>query len=203
MAGERDFDIIIFGATGFTGFFMVRELLLSIQAKPDEHSNLRWAIAGRNVRKLEATCLRLAEELKINLSRVVKLTADVSDPESLLQMAQKTRLLVNVVGPYSLYGKPVIEACIRSGTHHLDIGAEIAYVESSQIEYDAQARQAGSLVISTVGWDSVPNDIGTDYLKTHFNGQLHSVDSYSKMMTGPEVSLSPFKFVSVRINVCS
>lgn len=184
MSGEREFDLIIFGATGFTGYFMIRELLLTIEKDPSVYGHLKWAIAGRNIDKLTDTLLRLVEELKRDLSSVAKIQADVSDPESLLKMAQRTKLVLNAVGPYALYGRPVIEACITAGTHHLDISGESNYIEEAVLDFNSRARQSGSLVVSSVGWDSIPNDIGSDFLKTHFNGHLHSVESFAAIHPG-------------------
>lgn len=187
MSGEREFDLVIFGATGFTGFFMIRELLLTIESNPPLYGNLKWAIAGRNIDKLTDTLLRLVDELKRDLSYVAKLQADVSDPGSLFKMAQRTKLVLNAVGPYALYGRPVIEACLAAGTHHLDISGEPTYIEQAVLDFNSRARQSASLVVSSVGWDSIPNDIGTDFLKTNFNGQLHSVESFTAILPGPAV----------------
>lgn len=188
MTEKREFDLVIFGATGYTGFFMVRELLQVIAENPTEYSSLKWAVAGRNLTKLNETLAKLAQELNVNLSKVDKIKADVGDADSLLKMAEKTLLIVNVVGPFQLYGKQVVDACVRSGTHHIDISGESTYIESSQIEYDAKAQESGSLIISTCGWDSIPNDVGVDFLKKHFEGKLHSVESFMRFHFGPKVN---------------
>ena len=188
MSDLREFDLVIFGATGYAGYFMVRELVLSIDEQPDEYRNIRWAIAGRNIAKLEDTLIRLGKELGRDLSSVEKIQADAGDEESLQRMAKRTALVVNVVGPYNLYGRPVVEACVEAGTHHIDISGEMTYIEEMQIEYDLRARANDCLIISTCGWDSIPNDIGLDYLKTHFDGKLHSVESFMCILPGESVS---------------
>jgi len=186
-ATTREFDVVIFGATGFTGFFMVRELLVSIDEKPSEYSGLKWAVAGRNLAKLDETLVKLGQELNKDLSKIPKIEANVNDSESLQRMAQRTKVLVNVVGPYKFYGKPVVDACVRSGTHHLDISGEPAYIESCQLEYDAPAKENGALIISTCGWDSIPNDVGVHFLKKNFDGKLHSVESIVRLIPAPKV----------------
>src|SRR5699024_8462719 len=103
-------------------------------ANPKEYGTLRWAIAGRNIDKLTDTLLRLVDELKKDLSYVATIKADVSDPESVLKMAQRTTVLVNAVGPYVIHGRPVLEACINARTHHLDISGEPTYIESSVLD---------------------------------------------------------------------
>lgn len=187
MTDKREFDLIIFGATGFTGFFMVRELLQVIAENPTEYSSLKWAVAGRNLTKLDETLGKLAQELNVNLSKVEKIKADVGDADSLRKMAKQTKLIINVVGPYQLYGKQVVDACVQSGTHHIDISGESTYIESTQIEYDAKAQETNSIIISTCGWDSIPNDVGVAFLKKHFDGKLHSVESFMRFHYGPKV----------------
>lgn len=190
MSSEREFDLVIFGATGFTGFFVVRELLLSISEKPDEYSNLKWAVAGRNVQKLSEALAKVGTELDKDLSSVVKIEADVNDAKSLAAMASRTRLVINCVGPYRFYGRQVVEACVNTGegTHHIDISGEPQYVESTQVEFNAKAKEKGILVLSCCGWDSVPCDLGVDFLKRNFNGKLHHVETFMATRPGPEVT---------------
>lgn len=187
MENQREFDLIIFGATGFTGFFMVRELLLTIEGDPAKYSTLKWAIAGRNAAKLDDTLVKLAQELNVNLSKVNKIKADAADPSSLLRMAERARVIVNGVGPYIVHGRQVVEACLQAGTHHIDISCEFQYVEGMQLEYDALARQNGTLIITNCGFGSTVTDMGVCYLNDHFDGgRLHSVESFFRMFLGPK-----------------
>lgn len=185
----REFDLVIFGATGFTGFFVVRELLLSIAEKIDEYSNLKWAVAGRNVQKLSEVLAKVGAELDKDLHSVVKIEADVSDGKSLAAMASRTKLVINCVGPYRFYGRQVVEACVNESTHHIDISGEPQYLESAQVEFDAKAKEKNILVVSTCGWDSIPCDLGVDFLKRKFNGKLHQVETFMATQPGPEVKL--------------
>ena len=107
MSENREFDLVIFGATGFTGFFVVRELILSIGEKPEEYGSLKWAVAGRNLDKLGEALKKVGAELDKDLSNVVKIEADVGDAKSLAAMAERTKLIINTVGPYRFFGKQV------------------------------------------------------------------------------------------------
>lgn len=185
---SREFDVIIFGASGFTGLFVVRELLLSIDACPAEYGSLRWAVAGRNESKIADTLARVGAELDKDLSGVAIVVADVAEEESLRAMARRTRVLVNVVGPYRFFGRPVVSACVHCHTHHVDISGEPQYIEQMQLDYHAQAVDSGILLVSTCGWDSIPCDLGVDFLKRNFNGKVHSVETFVKNTKGPSVS---------------
>ena len=184
----REYDLVIFGFTGFTGYFVLRELLLSIRDNPDLKS-IKWAIAGRNEKKIIEGLEKLKKEIDFDVNSVAKIIADVSNFDSLFQMAKQTRLVINTVGPYRFYGRPVVEACVNAGTHHIDISGEPSYIEQCALDFNQTATDNGTLIISTCGWDSIPCDLGVDFLKSKFNGSLHSVETYMSTKTGPQVSL--------------
>lgn len=193
MTAKREFDLVIFGASGFTGFFMVRELLQTITSNPTQYSSLKWAIAGKNTTKLDDTLVKLAQELNVNLSKVSKIKADVSYTDSLLSMVKRTSVIVNAVGPFQLYGRQVVEASLQAGTHYIDVSCELLYVEGLQLELDALAREKGTLIITNCGFGSIPADIGVCYLKEHFErGKLHSVESYCQFYMGQKVGCNMF-----------
>lgn len=183
---NREFDLIIFGATGFTGYFIVRELLVSIRDKPGEYRDLKWAVCGRNESKLLEVLKNVGNELDQDLTNVPKVIADVKDQKSITDMAERTKLVINAVGPYRFYGKPVAEACVNAGTHHIDISGEPQYIEDVQVDLYSKALEKGILVISTCGWDSIPCDIGVDFLKKNFDGKLHSVETFMKTKAGSD-----------------
>lgn len=185
---EREFDLVIFGATGFTGFFMIKELVQSIASKPDIYGALKWAVAGRNSSKLSDALNKASVELGEDLSKVGKIEADVGNIKSLMSMARRTKLIINAVGPYRLYGRPVVEACVHAGTHHLDISGEPKYVEETQINFSRKALQNKALVISTCGVDSIPVDLGVQLLKQNFPGKLNWVETVIKVRPGDEVN---------------
>jgi len=107
---HREFDIIIFGATGFTGKYVLKNLIISNQI---EKKSWKVAIAGRNGLKLNSVIEEISNELKQNIKDVAIIIANLDDYSSLLKMCQRTRIIFNTVGPFILYGEPVIQACIE------------------------------------------------------------------------------------------
>ena len=112
---DRQFEIVLYGASGFTGT-LVAEYLAS------DHQDLRWAIAGRNAQKLEQV------RRELNLPELPILIADSADPDSLGAMASQTRTLISTVGPYAQYGTPVLKACATEGTHYCDLTGEAQWM---------------------------------------------------------------------------
>lgn len=179
---SRELDIVLFGATGVTGLYVVEELHRSSEG-------LRWGVAGRNADKLRRTLREAAANLGLDeegaLDRVPVIVADVADEESLLRMAKRTRLVLNTVGPYRFFGRPVVKACVDSGTHHIDVSGEPQYLEQMQLEFYDEARENGIVVLGSCGFDSIPAEICLAYLRQHFNGDLDQVESFVFMKTGP------------------
>lgn len=170
----REFDLVIFGATGFTGQFVVEEVARTVK---EDEPQLKWAVAGRNAGKLAQTLKDAGKEVGQDLSGVTHIIADVNDYQSLLKMAQRCRIVLNAVGPYRFYGEPVIKACVEAGTHHVDISGEPQFLERIQVEYHERAKEKGIYVVGACGWDSIPCDMGVTYLKQKFDGELHSVET--------------------------
>lgn len=121
-----------------------------------------FAIAGRNRERLEVIAAAAGAP---NAPIII---ADVKDPESLAAMASAARVVITVVGPFRLYGKPVIKACIDAGTDCLDVSGEPEYIESVEFEYGDAAKQAGCYIASAVGFDSVPGDVGDLWTASQF-----------------------------------
>ena len=150
------YDLILFGATGFTGGLTAEYLA---RHAPD---SLRWALAGRSVRKLADVKRRLAK-LSPACESLGLVQADVNNPESLAAMAASTRAVVTTVGPYIHYGEPLVKACAEAGTHYLDLTGEPEFVELCLQRYDAVARDTGAKIINCCGFDSIPHDLGVLY----------------------------------------
>ncbi|XP_068609803.1 saccharopine dehydrogenase-like oxidoreductase [Brachionichthys hirsutus] len=184
---SRPYHVIIFGASGFTGQFVVEEVA-RCAAERSTGGPLKWAVAGRSRRRLEEVLKRAAgklsmPELTANIESVV---ADVSVEESLDVMCQQAAVILNCVGPYRFYGEPVVKACIRNGAHYLDICGEPQFLERMQLEYHAEAQDRGVYVIGSCGFDSIPADLGILYTKSQFKGTLTAVESFLKITGGPE-----------------
>ncbi|KDR12595.1 saccharopine dehydrogenase-like oxidoreductase [Zootermopsis nevadensis] len=174
MASQGDkVDIIVFGATGFTGKVAVYKILNLAKEK-----GITWGISGRNKDKLNDVLKEVAEKTGEDLAAVKVVEADVKDASSLQQMASQARVLVNCVGPYRFYGEAVVSACIASGTHHVDVSGEPQYMEKIQLEYHKAAEEKGVYIVSACGFDSIPADLGTVFLMNKFQGDLNSVETY-------------------------
>jgi short subunit dehydrogenase-like uncharacterized protein len=144
---DKIYDIILFGATGFTGQITAKYL--------SEHAakeNLTWAIAGRDLDKLNHLSENLPE------SKPGILTADVNDYQSLCHMTSQGKILMNAAGPFSRYGKSVVLACIESSTHYLDITGEPSFIADIYNNYFEQAVEKNSCVVNCCGFDSIPAD---------------------------------------------
>ena len=133
---ERDLDVVVFGATGITGRQVCRYLADRVTS-----DGPRWAAAARDLGKLG----RVLGEVGVVPPETV--IADVNDPASLAAMAARTKVVLNLAGPYTLYGQPVIEACVSNGAHYVDLTGEIPFVRHMIDLYDARAREAGVKVV--------------------------------------------------------
>ncbi len=146
----RELDLVIFGATGFTG-----RLVAEVMAQHGGGEGLRWALAGRSAGRLRA----LAAELQLADDHPV-IEADAADPASLQRLAQRTRAVITTVGPYQRGGEALLKACIDAGTHYLDLCGEPAWMAAMIRRHDAAARERGARIVFSCGFDSVPFDLG-------------------------------------------
>lgn len=144
---HRDLDVVIFGASGFTGALTAEYLA---GHAPDD---TRWAVAGRNRGKLEALRDRLGVDVAI-------LDADIGDPRSLRRMAEASRVVVTTVGPYVRYGAPLVAACAEAGTDYVDLTGEPEFVDVMYLRHHATAERSGARLVHACGFDSVPHDLG-------------------------------------------
>jgi short subunit dehydrogenase-like uncharacterized protein len=161
MAPERAYDIVLFGATGFTGELTAEYLANHL---PD---GARWALAGRNMTKLEAVRSRLAASVAPERAGAVAelplLRADSGEAASLRAVADATRVLISTVGPYLKYGEPLVAACAEAGTTYLDLTGEPEFVDQMYLRYHAKAVETGSRLVHACGFDSIPYDLGVLY----------------------------------------
>ncbi|MDX6259604.1 MAG: hypothetical protein QOH84_1292 [Kribbellaceae bacterium] len=147
---SRQYDVVVFGATGFTGALTAQYLAKHAPAE------LNWALAGRNRTKLEAIRSKLGVEVDL-------LIADVDDAASLQKIAEATRIVVTTVGPYIRYGEPLVAACAEAGTDYLDLTGESEFVDRMYVAYNAKAIETGARIIHCCGFDSIPYDLGVQY----------------------------------------
>ena len=163
MPAEKEFDIIVYGATGFTGRLVAE--YLSRQYGLD--SGLRWAMAGRSADKLAAVRDEIGAPAATPL-----VTADAGDPASLEAMVGRTRLVLTTVGPYQLYGSELVAACARSGTDYVDLCGEPAWMRHMIDAHTEAARSSGARIVFSCGFDSIPFDLGVFYLQDVARAQL-------------------------------
>ncbi len=150
---DREFDVVLFGATGFTGGLTADYLAGAV---PD---GCRWALAGRNPAKLEAVRDRLAER-DPELKSLELLHADVTDAASLADVAARARVVITTVGPYVEHGGPLVAACAEAGTDYVDLTGEPEFIDRTYLAHHARAVETGARIVHACGFDSVPHDLG-------------------------------------------
>ncbi|MBS1882291.1 MAG: saccharopine dehydrogenase NADP-binding domain-containing protein [Actinobacteria bacterium] len=153
MPGERDYDLVLFGATGFTGGLTADYLAAN---GPE---GLRWALVGRNRAKLEAVAARLAAAAP-KAPAPALIEADAADAAALAKVAESTRVVITTVGPYALYGGPLVAACAAAGADYVDLTGEPEFVDRTWLENHATAERTGARLVHCCGFDSVPHDLG-------------------------------------------
>jgi len=139
---NRDFDIVLFGATGFTGK-LVAEYLAAQKPK-------KWAIAGRNADKLKALGFD-----------VPTLIIDAMDPKACAEVARRAKVVCTTVGPYTKYGNALVGACAEGGTHYTDLTGEPNFMRATIDAHHERAKQTGAKIVHACGFDSIPSDLGT------------------------------------------
>jgi short subunit dehydrogenase-like uncharacterized protein len=147
---DRELDLAVLGATGFTGTLTAEYLAAHAPG------TTRWALAGRNRGKLEALRDRLGADVAI-------IDADVGDPASILRLAEASRVLVNTVGPYIRYGEAVVSACAEAGTDYVDLTGEPEFADLMYVRHHATAERTGARLVHACGFESVPYDLGALY----------------------------------------
>jgi short subunit dehydrogenase-like uncharacterized protein len=152
----REYDVVLVGATGFTGGLTAEYLLRHAP------SGLRWALAGRNPEKLESVRARLAA-VDPAAAGLPLLHADASDRPSLDALAGSTRVVITTVGPYLEHGGPLVAACAEAGTDYVDLTGEPEFVDRTYLEHHATAERTGARIVHACGFDSVPHDLGAMY----------------------------------------
>lgn len=163
---SRKFDIVVFGASGFTGRLVVDYM----QRQYPPSSGLRWAVAGRNRDKLES----VLAEIGVVADSLPILVADVDKPSSLDAIAADTRVVLTTVGPYAKYGSPLVDACVRHGTDYCDLAGEVQWMRKMIDRHQSEAEKSGARIVHSCGFDSIPSDMGVHFLQAK-SRELHGV----------------------------
>ncbi|MEH6636085.1 MAG: saccharopine dehydrogenase NADP-binding domain-containing protein [Halioglobus sp.] len=156
---KRKLDLIVWGATGFTGQLVVEYLVQTYGVD----SELHWAIAGRNKQKLEE--VRALFLGKADYKKLPIIIANSDDADSLATLVTQTNVLCTTVGPYAKYGTPLVQACAEAGTDYCDLTGEVQWMAQIIPEYQATAQASGARIVHTCGFDSIPFDMGNWYLQ--------------------------------------
>ncbi len=152
-SSDRELDVVLFGATGFTGGLTAD--YLARNAPP----GCRWALAGRNQAKLAAVRDRLAA-VDASLADLPLLHADSTDAASLADVASRARVVITTVGPYVEHGEPLVAACARAGTDYVDLTGEPEFVDRMYVAHHEEATRTGARIVHACGFDSIPHDLG-------------------------------------------
>lgn len=179
---KSEFDVIVWGATGFTGQLVADYLLHSyglpatddapaIEGKYPEV--VRWAIAGRNAAKLAA----LQERLGVAVPTVI---ADSDDEASLVELVERTTVVLTTVGPYAQYGSKLVAACAASGTHYCDLTGEVQWMRKMIDQHQGAAQASGARIVHTCGFDSIPSDLGALFVHNAMRAQSNDDCGYVK-----------------------
>jgi len=153
----REFDIIVYGATGFTGRLVAEYLVQHYGGRADAP---KWAMAGRSADKLAEI-----RELIGAPKDTPLVVADASDPASLDTMAARAKVILTTVGPYQLYGAPMVAACVKAGTAYADLCGEPGWMREMIDEHQDAARASGARITFSCGFDSIPFDLGVHFLQ--------------------------------------
>ena len=155
---KTTYDIVIYGATSFVGMIISHYLIDQYGCR-----KIRWAIAGRSMPKL----VDLKHALGDSANDLDILIADASDFDALTALCASTRVIVSTVGPYDLYGEPLVDACCQTGTDYCDLTGEMHWIKRMQTRYVDAAKASGARIVHACGFDSIPSDCGVHFLQRH------------------------------------
>jgi short subunit dehydrogenase-like uncharacterized protein len=184
-AQREQLDVIVYGATSFVGKILCRYLMdeFGTPGQPGRRK-LRWGIAGRSRPKLDA----LLVELNTNAQSLDVLAADASDEAALTAMAQRTKVVVSTVGPYALYGDTLVKVCAEHGIDYCDLTGEAHWVKRVIDANEAAARKSGARIVPCCGFDSIPSDLGVQFLQQEtqrrFGAPCVAIKMRTKAMRG-------------------
>jgi short subunit dehydrogenase-like uncharacterized protein len=156
MADERPLDIVLFGATGFTGGLTAEYLA---HHAPE---GTRWALAGRSADKLAAVRERLDTSADVEL-----IQADLGDADALRDVAERTHVVATTAGPYLRLGEPLVAACAAAGTDYADLTGEPEFVDRMYVRHHETAVATGARLVHACGFDSIPHDLGVLFTVQH------------------------------------
>lgn len=161
---SQKYDLIVFGATSFVGNILCQYL----SSEYGINDKVRWAAAGRSEGKLE----ELRNSLGAEAEQLTLLVADAADESSLQALCEQTRVIISTVGPYALYGEPLIKVCAATGTDYCDLTGEVHWVRRMITRHEDKARETGARIVHCCGFDSIPSDMGVWHLQQAAQAQF-------------------------------
>lgn len=159
----KDLDIVVYGATGFTGRLCAEYLATNA-------GSVRWAVAGRNKKKLEKVTKSLGAEIEV-------IIADADDVGALEALTARTKVVLSTAGPFHRYGSNLVAACVKNATHYVDITGENFWVKGLIEKHHDEAAAKGVRIIPSCGFDSIPSDLGSFYAIKKANVPITRVDA--------------------------
>jgi short subunit dehydrogenase-like uncharacterized protein len=174
MENSQQYDLVLFGGTGFTGGLTADYLAAHAPA------TMRWALVGRNRAKLDTVAARLAAAAPEGPKPDI-VVADAADQEAMRGVAESTRVVITTVGPYALYGGPLVAACAAAGTDYVDLTGEPEFVDRTWVDHHAEAERSGARIVHCCGFDSIPHDLGAYFTVQQLpEGVPLKVNGYAK-----------------------
>ena len=161
---DKKFDIIVYGATGFTGSLCAKYL-------KENYSGLRWAVAGRNEEKLSLLCKNIGANCQLFI-------AEANDSLALDNITQKTKVVLSTAGPFHRYGSKLVASCVKNSTHYVDITGENFWVKQMINQHHQEAKKKGVRVVPSCGYDSIPSDLGCFFSATSFGKEIDFIHSF-------------------------
>ncbi|HAZ79932.1 MAG TPA: saccharopine dehydrogenase [Porticoccaceae bacterium] len=171
MSHTKELDIIVYGATGFTGRLVAEYL----NERYGVNTEIKWAMAGRNLEKLTAVRDEMGIPVDIPLLKI-----DPQDTSAINSMVKSASVILTTVGPYQLYGNELVAACAAAGTDYVDLCGEPAWMHKMIAEHSEAAQASGARIVFSCGFDSVPFDLGVFFLQQHAQKALGTMVSRVK-----------------------
>lgn len=186
MSSVKPFDVIVYGATGYTGALVAHYMATDGDSALGSPTALKWAIAGRSAAKLAQLKATLKEKLPSVSPELIDgipvVVADSSDEQALVAMVRQTKVVLTVVGPFKLYGSLLVKACAENGVHYCDLTGEAAWVSEMVDTYQEAAEATGAVLVNFCGYECVPSDMTAflvaDKVKAQHNTSNLRVDLF-------------------------
>lgn len=165
---KRAYAVVLYGATSFVGQITAHYLAEFLSANKDKSgSEINWAIAGRDQKKLNELQSKLASKVDI-------IIANSDDAASLDAMTEQTQVIISTVGPYLKYGEPLIKSCVDNGTDYVDLTGEAIFIKDMMDKYQEAAKQSGARIVNSCGFDSIPSDLGVYFTQKQAEAKFDS-----------------------------